>query len=272
MDKHENLKKIQDIERNILREFIRICDKYSLRYFLVEGSLLGAVRHKGMIPWDDDIDVALYREDYEVFMSVVRDELEECFECQSWRWDESCIECITKIIDKRHTVRSFAKSEAFDTNVWIDVFVIDGMPSGKLKKKLHRFRLLRKKLRVMWSDIDHYVTNRKRPKFEEALIRLARALHTDKIINTNRALKALDKAMAKVKLCSDGDTVNFLSEYRFATKCKASVYGNGSAADFDGMSAMIPDSPSVLLEQEYGDYMALPPEESRYKHQLELIT
>lgn len=271
MDRDKNLNSIQEIERNILREFIRICEKHNLRYFLVEGSLLGAVRHKGMIPWDDDIDVALYREDYEKFMDVVRDELADGYDCKSWRWNNDYIECMTKIVDTRHTVRSNAKSQPFEENVWIDIFPIDGMPTGKLARKLRRFRLLRKKLFVMWSDIDHYVTNRKRPKSEEFLIKLAKIFHLNTIINTGRALKALDRTMAQIPVSRDGYTVNFLSEYRFATECKTSIYGDGMSISFDGITAMIPELPDELLKQEYGDYMTLPPEENRYKHQLELI-
>ena len=271
MKETDDLQQIQQIERDILRVFANICRKHDLRWFLTEGSLLGAVRHGGMIPWDDDIDVALFREDYEKFLRAVRDELPEGYSCRNYRWDNDYIECMTKLEDTRHMIRSSAKGKTFETNVWIDIFVIDGMPSGKLAGKIHRFRLLAGKLRVMWSNIDHYVTARKRSKYEEFLIKLAKILRTDKLINTHKALHSLEKVMASVKVRPEGRTVNFISEYRFKTECETSSYGKGLETDFDGIAAVIPEKYDRILRKEYGDYNILPPESERYKHRLELI-
>ena len=65
------LKKLHSIEIEILDEFVRICNKHNLQYFLIGGTLLGAVRHKGFIPWDDDLDVAMPRNDYENFLKIM---------------------------------------------------------------------------------------------------------------------------------------------------------------------------------------------------------
>ena len=64
------MNEIQKVELNLLKEFVKVCEKNNLRYFMVGGSALGCVRHKGFIPWDDDIDVAMPREDYEKFMKM----------------------------------------------------------------------------------------------------------------------------------------------------------------------------------------------------------
>ena len=73
----EKTKKLKEIELELFKQFVRICEKNSLRYFVVGGTALGAVRHKGFIPWDDDIDVALPRGDYEKFLSIAQSWLPE---------------------------------------------------------------------------------------------------------------------------------------------------------------------------------------------------
>ena len=76
MDK-ETLRKLQLMEFDLLKDFIRVCEKHNLRYYMLAGTLLGAVRHDGFIPWDDDIDVGMPREDYEKFIRLSRKEFKK---------------------------------------------------------------------------------------------------------------------------------------------------------------------------------------------------
>ena len=73
----EDLDKVHRVEMEILDEFARICKKYKLTYFLTGGTMLGTVRHKGFIPWDDDIDIGMMRKDYDLFIKYAKDELNE---------------------------------------------------------------------------------------------------------------------------------------------------------------------------------------------------
>ena len=77
---------LQQVEFDLLKEFIRVCEKHSLTYYLIGGSALGAVRHKGFIPWDDDIDVGMPREDYDKLMSL-HDEFKHPYFLQNFRTD-----------------------------------------------------------------------------------------------------------------------------------------------------------------------------------------
>lgn len=263
----DQLKRIQEKELCILKEFIRICEKYGLRYYLVEGSLLGAVRHQGMIPWDDDIDVALFRNDYHRFLQIVQKELPKSFECHNYNFSGQYIDYITQIVDTETLVETPYRRQKEVKHLWIDVFVIDGMPKGKVKIELHKCNLLYRKLMLMWSNLDHFVVNRNnRPIHEKVLIWFGDTFHMDKFLSTEKQLKKMDYCMRRFSTCESEETVNFMSEYRWRTVFPRSYYGQGRMVPFEGFTVRIPERSEEILSSIYGNYNELPPEDKRYKH------
>lgn len=268
----KQLKAIQQTELRILKEFIRICEKYDLRYYLVEGSLLGAVRHEGMIPWDDDIDVALFREDYEKFLQIAPQELRHPYECRNFALTKGYIEYITQLVDTTTLIESPYRREVEVKPLWVDIFVIDGMPAAGWKQKLQKFRLLYRKLMLMWSDLDHFVVRRNnRPLYEKVLIRVGNLCHTGAILSTNRQLRKMDAAMKKCDPHKTGMTVNFMSEYKWRSVFPTDYYGEGRLVPFEDFTARIPVQAEKILSSIYGDYMQLPPEDKRYKHSMKVV-
>ena len=268
----EQLKQIQKAELNILKEFIRICDKHNLRYYLVEGSLLGAVRHQGMIPWDDDIDVALFREDYERFLNIADQELRHPYILQQFSHTKGYIDYIAQIADTSTCIESPYRRQVERKPLWVDIFVIDGFPSGSLLQKLRKGQLLYRKLLMMWSNMEHYVVNRaKRPLYEKILIRVGDTLHTSNFLSTDRQLKKMDRAMRACDAAKTSLTVNFMSEYKWRTVFPTDWYGEGRMVPFADFTARIPNRAEDILTSIYGDYMQLPPEDQRYKHSMTVI-
>jgi lipopolysaccharide cholinephosphotransferase len=273
MDFKQDIEQIQNIEIGILKEFIRICDSNNIKYFLAEGSLLGAIRHQGMIPWDDDIDVAMFREDYERFIKIAPGEIQAPYSISDFRIEEKYIDYITQMKDSEHQVCSSYRKKNDVVNVWIDIFVIDGMPKGKIRHFTHKYNLLFHKLLMMWSDLDHYLVKgrKNRPLYEIILIKICQIFHFEKIIHTYKALESMDRCMRNVKIAKDGNVINFMSEYKWRTEFPASYYGEGREVPFEDMLVRIPDESEKILESTYGDYMKLPPESERYKHSLKLL-
>lgn len=123
------LRQLQLEELDILKEFVHICDKYDLGYYLVGGTLLGAVRHSGFIPWDDDIDVAMLRGDYERFAEVCQAELDPQYFYQSSETDPYYFLTYAKIRKNGTEVceERFSNSK-FHKGIFIDIFPLDICP------------------------------------------------------------------------------------------------------------------------------------------------
>ena len=136
MEKYK-LKKLQELEFDILKQFIEICDKYNLNYSLAYGTLIGAVRHKGFIPWDDDIDVAMSRADYDKFCKIMESQPLEGYFFQSYITEPQCGLIFSKI-RKDNTVLSEIYSHHINMHqgVWIDIFPYDKVSNNKIKRKI----------------------------------------------------------------------------------------------------------------------------------------
>lgn len=129
----DRLRQFQMEELEILKEFARICDKYNLRYYLVGGTLLGAVRHRGFIPWDDDIDVAMLRHDYERFAKICQNELGNRYFYQNTETDPYYFLTYAKIRKNGTEVYEERFSTAkFHKGIFIDIFPLDFCPKPGL--------------------------------------------------------------------------------------------------------------------------------------------
>ena len=140
----EELKKVQKLQLMILKEIKRICEKYSIQYFLDAGTLLGAIRHEGFIPWDDDLDIGMERGEYEKFLLIADKELGESYFLQTQKSDRhyalpfAKVRLLgTKYVENKSRV-SLAHNELF-----VDIFPYDKMPANiKQQKKVgHQLKL-----------------------------------------------------------------------------------------------------------------------------------
>lgn len=135
---------LQKMELEVLKEVIEVIEKHGLRYFAIGGTCLGAIRHHGFIPWDDDIDIAMPREDYELFRTELYKELPEKFQKLDCDNSERNTFLFCKIHDSTTTfVENYAKdSPDRYTGAFIDVYAIDGLPLNKEQKIIHRSQIL----------------------------------------------------------------------------------------------------------------------------------
>ena len=146
---------IRKLELEILREVDKICKKYNIKYFLVGGSLLGAVRHNGFIPWDDDLDIGMLRRDYEKFRKVCLNELPAQYSYQSYKNEENSHYIFDKIRVK-DTIFSTKFSSKFEieNGVFLDVLVYDKTSNIEVIQKIHiaLIRIWKRAINVKWVD------------------------------------------------------------------------------------------------------------------------
>lgn len=134
------MKKVWQVELDILSEIDRICKKHKIKYFLFDGSLLGAIRHGGIIPWDDDIDIAMTRDEFNKFAEVAGKELEKPYFFQT-TLNDKVFRSIGQVRNSETTAimyREFLKEA--NQGIFVDIFIIDKLPMNKVKRAIQRKR------------------------------------------------------------------------------------------------------------------------------------
>ena len=259
-----SLQEIKDIELELLKAYASFCEQNNLTYFLCGGTLLGAVRHKGFIPWDDDIDVFMPRPDFEKFVKLtgfnpINSDYETCF----YRDTKTQIPYpFAKVIDMRTKVIEKTKSEDACMGIWIDVFPIDGFSDSMFINKLFCFRkLLWKRLCFTYSDDLSKVDKKK--KFIKMLV-----MPFLKLMGQKRLFNKLDKICRKYDFEESKNVGCTVWGYKIKELIPKYSLIPASKVSFEGLDFAAPADPSVYLSSLYGDYMQLPPEEKRINHEM----
>ena len=136
----KTLRKVQLTQLEIAKEFKRICDEHNLKYMMEGGTLLGAVRHKGFIPWDDDMDFSMPREDYERFFAIMKTSENKKYEVVDWRDDNKYPHPFGKLIKKVTVYQEEKLGESF--GIYIDIFPWDNVPEDKAVQKKNCFKMM----------------------------------------------------------------------------------------------------------------------------------
>ncbi len=263
------LKKLQKIELDILKEFDEICDKFNLEYFLCGGSAIGAVRHQGIIPWDDDIDVGMNRKDYDKFLeiarqnysdkyTVVNNETNEMFPLMNTRWGLNGTTFKTKDL----------KDVPGEFGVFLDIFCFDNIPNDEAKmKKQGTAAWFYGKLLVL-SGVPSpvlYISGWKK----SIVLFVSRCAHTAfKIFKLSpRFFYKKAKKYAVQYQNEDTDRMAYMFDPERFTSIvyKKDIYPT-KKMKFESFEARVPQKIESYLTQRYGDYMTLPPEDKRHNH------
>lgn len=252
------MNRLQAKEHELLRNFIQICERLGLSYYLVCGSALGAVKYGGFIPWDDDIDVGLPREDYEVFIAKAQPMLPKHIFLQNYHTDRHYPQIYSKLRDSNTTyIETSASKLDIHHGIYIDIFPLDGYP----KSKCAQMRLeLRKSVyhRLMAAA---YLPDR---WWKSALYLPLRLLGFHR-----RTAKTAAKYERLVSQYSTADSLIWCNHGNGRGRreyAERSQYGDGKEAVFEGLTVKIPEQINAYLTQKYGDWRAELPECQKVGH------
>lgn len=256
---------LQKVELNILKTFVEFCDKNDLQYFLVGGSALGAVRHNGFIPWDDDVDVAMPRKDYDKFIELGKKEFTGDIFLQTWETDPNYPYNFAKLRDSRTTyVESTYKFTRMNHGAWIDVFPLDGISKKQGKVT---FAMKMRVARVwphMWFLYPKCATRKLRKNRWPIDILVNLFMYPNYIWNINHHQnKRIDKIMRKKSYDDCYYVANMQGAWVGKEVVKKEWFGNGVKAKFEDLVVNIPENYHEFLSAVYGDYMKLPPVEKQ---------
>ena len=256
----EYLGELRKVEVSILDEICRICSEHNLEYFLIAGTLLGAVRHKGFIPWDDDIDVAMPRESFEKFLNICQNGgLNSAFYLHSKETDREYWLSFPKV-RKKNTIFDEAGIEHMDVpkGIYVDVFPLDDT---------HCVVSLEKKIRALLiKHISAVICVKKGIRLNSKL--QERLYFPFCWIPTIWLTEFQSKLMQKE---NGGDAqyyVNYASRYNAIVETMPkSAFSPACRLEFEGKQYNCPNNWDYVLTRVYGpDYMQLPPPEKRITH------
>lgn len=263
------LKRVQNAELKVLKDFVALCEKYHLEYFAVDGTAIGAVRHKGFIPWDDDIDVAMPRKDYEKFLKIAPEAMKEKYIILNARINENFPLMTTHII-KKGTVFMHEPFKNLDipNGIFLDIFPFDNISDDpKERKKQFSDAFVNSKLQILRAL--------SRPTLGVSgipakLIYAACSIVHGLLVVLRVPKKTFAKNCERVAKRFAHENTKCMT-YLFDTTpkwhvCKKDEIYPLKELPFEDMMLKFPNKVEDYLTRQYGDYMQLPPVEKRKNH------
>lgn len=265
MSDDELLARIHKVSLYILLAFDKVCRENDLTYFLDSGTALGAVRHGGFIPWDDDVDVGMPRKDYERFLQIGQTALSDEFFIQTRETDSAYKRNAAKIRLKATVFQEFDDSPFKENGFFIDVFPFDNVPGNKFRAKFHIIKLaLVCRVVCSWESRKSAIS-----RLHGAIRKIIKKIPQSFIAQMN------EKYIKKCRKYENIDTGYVACHYWGMTYfgLKARVFDIKKLLpvkeiQFEGYPVKIMQDADYYLKKMYGDYMSLPPESERHGHHL----
>lgn len=259
-----DIKKLQQIELELLKKTHEICESLRIKYYLIGGTLLGAVRHGGFIPWDVDIDIAMSRKDYDIFKQYWKNNTSPKYFFQDYTTEKNHTECHAllklKETEIRYKTHKNDKYQIQHNGIYMDIFPLDFAPDDE-KKQVRQAKAIK-----FWSGLIQAKICRDYGAGKgKYLIKRCLSLML-KPFPFSLFQKQVEKVMKEYNDTCSNFLVSMASHYSYKKQLMpVQIYGEPKKINFEGMEYYAPNEAIKYLEQLFGDYMKLPPEDTRYK-------
>ncbi len=251
------LEDLKELELKILLDIDKVCSIYGIRYYLAYGTLLGAIRHKGFIPWDDDIDVYMLREDYERFVKVYNNlSTNNSYKVYSCAHTPHYYYEFAKVVDLNTILREEKLKEIDGMGVYVDVFPLDIVPSNIFKKHL-LYLLERIRSLSVYKTI---------PPVESIFMKLCLfvAWNFTRLFSSQKLALLINKlAWSKKSISYNSKLSCVVSPDMVKKTLSYSIFEKSIKVIFEGREFNAPIGWKEYLETMYGNYSELPPLENR---------
>lgn len=245
---------IKSIQLDILQSIHQFCVDHQLRYSLAFGTLLGAVRHKGYIPWDDDLDIMMPRPDYDRFISEYQG-THEHYVVQTYKNDESYFLSLAKVYDNRTEQIIFPTK----TGVFVDIFPIDGLPDTEDEAKQY----IDKYCKLIFHDILYTCKNNAYRPGSKLINSIKYLVKRILYPSRQRGIKKLDSLIQSCPYETSTHAGYAIVETGLKGYMKKEVFEHYIHLPFEGKEYYAISDYDTFLKKRYGNYMQLPPEEER---------
>lgn len=267
---NEKMKKIWAIQLDLLNKLLEVCKKHDIKVFAFAGTLLGAVRHKGFIPWDDDVDVCMERKEYEKFLKVCKDEFPHPYFLQTALTDQRYFCGYARLRNSNTTgIICLHKTSAYNCGIYIDIFVLDGYVGNNLKFKLqmHKKRVIETLSKAYNYDLDGLNRYKKFIGIFKFLKKFVRLISYEWYVKAyNKILEKYNGKTEKLSfLTHTNKTIN--NYWLYAYDLSETHY-----MDFESIKVPVPKNYDSVLRNTYGNYMEFPPVEKRGQWHSGVIT
>lgn len=268
--------KLQETEFAILKQVVEICEANKIEYYAFYGTLLGAIREGGIVPWDDDIDIAIPRKDYDRFVALAKSKLPTHLLVETYKDQSSSSHpiYICQVKDTNTSVVLRYSSVPQYTHAWVDVFPLDALPANPILRYVHEYRLLIKRMLIQMSMFEEntHMFRKNRPLHERFLIALCEKTKLGSTMDTQKLMRSMEKCLLRYQETENGYFISMFGAYKLKEAFPISWFRDAEKVSFEDFEIAVPSNASGILSRMYGDYMTPPPvEEQNIQHCIEIV-